>query len=89
MSRPDPAAANGAAGIPAAELTVLGEPSVLGEVLSDVDEFLRCGDVAERLAAFYAHRGHPHPRSAANNLIDGVGFTALLLRGGHDQAGSR
>ena len=80
MTRTDPAAA----GIPPADL------SVLGELLTDIDEFLRCGDdVAQRLADFYADRGHPHPRFAVNNLIDAVGFTALLLRGRHDEAGSR
>jgi hypothetical protein len=88
MTRPDPAAA----GIPPADLCVLGDLSVLGEVLTDLDEFLRCGDgVAQRLVAFYAHRGHPHPRFAATNLIDAVGFTALRLRHhddtGHDNTG--
>jgi hypothetical protein len=50
----------------------------LGELLTDIDAFLRCGNgVADKLADFYAtHRGHPHPRFAAANLIDAVCFTA-------------
>lgn len=76
--------------IPAAEL------SGLGELLTDIDELLRCGNgVAELLADFYAHRGHRHPRFAAANLIDAVGFTALGLRrragteGQHHEGGNR
>ncbi len=56
----------------------------LGELLTDIDEFLRCGNgVTELLADFYAtHRGHPHPRLAAATLIDLVCFTVPGLRGG-------
>lgn len=68
----------------------------LGELLSDVDEFLRGGNgVAERLAAFYAtDRGHRHPRFAAANLIDAVGFAAtgaagLLTDTGRDEGDQR
>ena len=51
----------------------------LGELLTEVDEFLRCGNgVADRLADFYARRGHPHPRFAASTLIDAVCFTTGL-----------
>ncbi len=61
--------------IPAAEL------ARLGELLTDIDAFLRCGNgVAELLADFYARRGHPHPHFAAVNLIDAVCFTAPGLR---------
>ncbi|MQA06855.1 MAG: hypothetical protein GEV07_30570 [Streptosporangiales bacterium] len=50
----------------------------LAALLTDVDEFLRCGNgVAERLADFYATRGDPHPRFAAATLIDAVSFTTL------------
>lgn len=68
----------------------------LGELLSDLDAFLRCGNgVAERLAAFYAtDRAHPHPRFAATNLIDAVGFAAtgaarLLTDAGHHKEGDQ
>lgn len=51
------------------------------DLLTVVDEFLRCGDgAAEKLACFYAHRGEAHPRFTANNLIDQVSFTAAALR---------
>ena len=57
----------------------------LGELLTDTDVFLRGGNgVAERLADFYAHRGHPHPAFAATNLTDAVCFTAAGLRRGHE-----
>lgn len=54
----------------------------LGELLTDIDEFLRCGTgAAEPLADFYAsHRGHPPPRLAAATLIDLVCFTVPGLR---------
>ncbi|HEX5877628.1 MAG TPA: hypothetical protein VF468_04775 [Actinomycetota bacterium] len=69
--RPDEATVT----VGAAELTRLGE------LLTDIDEFLRCcGGLAELLAGVHAHRGHPHPRSAAATLVDDVGFTALGLR---------
>ncbi len=57
----------------------------LGGLLTDIDEFLRCGNgVAELLADFYAtHRGHPHPRLAAATLIDLVGFTIPALHRTH------
>jgi hypothetical protein len=71
LDRPDEAAVT----INAAEL------ARLGELLTDIDAFLRCGHgVAERLADFYTHRGRPHPRFAAANLIDAVGFAALTAR---------
>jgi hypothetical protein len=52
------------------------------ELLTDIDEFLRCGNgAAELLTDFYAaHRGHPHPRLAAATLIDLVCFTVPGLR---------
>jgi len=56
----------------------------LGELLTEIDAFLRCGNgVAGKPADFYAVRGHPHPRFAAANLIDAVCFTApgLCRRG--------
>ncbi len=66
-------------------------------LLTDIDEFLRCGNgVVELLADFYAvHRGHPHPRLASYTLIDLVSFAAPDLRGqgeahhAADQAGQR
>ena len=50
----------------------------LRELLTDIDEFLRCGNgVVELLNDFYAvHRGHRHPRLAAHTLIDLVSFAA-------------
>jgi hypothetical protein len=55
----------------------------LGELLTDIDEFLRCGNgVVELLADFYGvHRGHRHPRLAAHTLIDLVSFAAPDRRG--------
>jgi hypothetical protein len=52
----------------------------LADLLTTVDEFLRCGTgVADRLADFYAGRGDRHPGFAASNLIDQVSFTAAAL----------
>jgi hypothetical protein len=67
-----------------ATLTVsAGELARVGQLLSELDEFLRSDhSVTELLADFYARRGDCHPRFAAANLIDAVSFTALGLRHG-------
>ena len=50
------------------------------ELLSEVDEFLRCGNGVEHLlAAYYAAHGDRYPYHSACNLIDAVSFTAVDL----------
>jgi hypothetical protein len=52
----------------------------LAELLTELDEFLRSGNIVAELADFLAARGHVHPGFSACNLIDEASFTALYLR---------
>jgi hypothetical protein len=50
------------------------------DLLSEVDEFLRCGNGVEHLlAAHYASHGDRYPYHSACNFIDAVSFTAADL----------
>jgi len=53
----------------------------LAITLTEVDEFLRSPAGHAALTAWYQARGSIVPGFEAGNLIDGVSFTALLLRG--------
>ena len=56
--------------------------ALLADVLAEVDEFLRSGDVVlTGLADFLASRGRQHPRYDACTMIDEVSFAAAWLRG--------
>jgi hypothetical protein len=58
-----------------------GELASLTGLLTEVDEFLRCGNgAAGCLTSFYARRGDPHPGYSACTLTDLVSFTAAGLR---------
>lgn len=49
----------------------------LGELLGEVDQFLRSGTgVVDLLAGFYTARGQAHPRFHAGNLVDAVSLAA-------------
>ncbi len=66
------------------------ELASLASLLTDVDQFLRCGNGAAMLAEYCALRGDPHPGYAACTLIDHVSFTAASLRRqAASQAGER
>jgi hypothetical protein len=54
------------------------QPQNLAELLTVLDEFLRCRElrIAELLATFLQSRGSVHPAFDANNLIDHLSFTA-------------
>ena len=56
------------------------QPQNLAELLTVLDEFLRCQDlpIAELLAKFLKSRGSAHPAFHANNLIDNLSFTAYV-----------
>ena len=57
-------------------------PQNLAELLTVLDEFLRCSElpVAELLAKFFQSRGIVHPAFHANNLIDHLSFAAHHMR---------
>jgi hypothetical protein len=78
---PAPASPAGLPGEPATVISA-GQLAALASLLTDVDEFVRCGNgAAARLAEFYATcRNDPHPHYAAGTLIDLVSFTAASLR---------
>lgn len=53
----------------------------LGELLGEIDEFLRSGtDVSDLLTVFMARLGRTHPGFRACNLIDDLSFTANHIR---------
>ncbi len=54
--------------------------------LAEVDEFLRSPAGHAAVKDFYQARGSEAPGFEAGNLIDAVGFTALWLRLGRQQA---
>ncbi|KXF55745.1 hypothetical protein AXA44_36510 [Rhodococcus sp. SC4] len=60
------------------------QPQNLAELLTVLDEFLRCRElpIAE-LAKFLESRGSVHPAFHANNLIDHLSFTAARIATTH------